>query len=93
MLLKQHEFCVKLQGYKYVKKKFRMYNTTETARYWSKKDYFVGSWEAACELWPAGYYYRSCYTTLRAAQAAIKKLGAGKIFHRSELVFCDINEF
>lgn len=92
-MLKLCKFSVKYPGYKYVKNMYKLYNITDTARYWSKKDYIVASWTAADEIYKAGYYYRSCYTTLQAAEAAIKKYGAGKIFHKSELVFCYCEEF
>lgn len=79
-------------GYKFVKIGLKLYNATDTARYWSKKDYFLASWEGAVEYLPAGYYYHSCHSSMQAAKAAQKKYG-GAVFHRSQLVFCYAEEF
>ena len=92
-MLKICNFSVKYAGYRYVKKVFRLYNATETCQYWSKKDYIVGSWEAGDEVMPAGYYYWSCHTTRVAAEKKATTLQAGKVFHRSQIVFCQANEF
>lgn len=92
-MLKLCNFSVKYAGYKYVKKAFRLYNATEICQYWSKKDYIVGSWDAGDDIMPAGYYYWSCHTTRAAAEKKATTLQAGKVFHRSQIVFCRATEF
>jgi len=91
-MLKLGNFSVKCPGYKYVKKMFRVYNATDICQHWSKKDYIVASWDAGDDFMPAGYYYQSCYSTMQAAkkQAA---LITGKVFHRSQIIFCIASEF
>lgn len=91
-MLKLCNFSVKCPGYKYVKKMFRVYNATDICQHWSKKDYIVASWETGDEVMPAGYYYRSCYTTQRAAEKQAALIG-GKVFHRNQIAFCIANEF
>ena len=92
-MLKLCNFSVKYAGYKYVKKACRLYNATEICQYWSKKDYIVGSWEAGDDIMPAGYYYWSCHTTRAAAEKKAAALQGGKVFHRSQIVFCHVDEF
>ena len=92
-MLRLCNFSVKYAGYRYVKKMFRLYNATENCQYWSKKDYIVGSWEAGDEVMPAGYYYYSCHTTRTAAEKKAATLQAGRVFHRSQIIFYQANEF
>ena len=84
--------CKFPKSYKFVKIGLKLYNPTDTARYWSKKDYFLASWQEADEYLPAGYYYHSCHSSVQAVKAAQKKYG-GAVFHRSQLVFCYAEEF
>lgn len=91
-MLKLCNFSVRCPGYKYVKKMFRVYNATDICQHWSKKNYIVVGWEAGDEVMPAGYYYRSCYSTQRAAEKQAALIN-GKVFHRSQIIFCIANEF
>lgn len=92
-MLKLCNFSAKCSGYKYIKKMFRVYNATDICQHWSKKDYIVASWEAGDDFMQAGYYYWSCYTTKQAAEKQAVLRPAGKVFHRSQIIFCSIDEF
>ena len=50
-------------------------------------------WEAGDDIMPAGYYYWSCHTTQAAAEKKAATLQAGKVFHRSQIIFCRADEF
>ena len=91
-MLKLCNFSVKCPGYNYVKRMFRVYNATDICQYWSKKDYIVASCEAGDKVMPAGYYYQSCYSTQRAAEKQAALI-TGKVFHRSQIIFCTVSEF